>query len=208
MLKKLSYLVLIIFVILTGLSFFYQTPINYLEQFVTDNSILSISIFIFLMFISTVISPITVLPMVPVVALFLGSFNTAIYSIIGWTLGSIVAFVIARYFGKPVLDKFVSERDLLKYRKYVPKDINFWWVVFLRMTIPVDILSYLVGLFTEMSFLKYLLATIIGIIPFSFIFSYGYEIVFLNNILGLILSTVFVIAIMFFSWYFHSKGRF
>lgn len=208
MLKKLSYLVLIIFVILTGLSFFYQTPINYLEQFVVDNSALSIFIFIFLMFISTVISPITVLPMVPVFAVFLGSFNTAIYSIIGWTLGSVVAFLIARYLGKPVLDKFVLEKDILKYRKYVPKDIGFWWVVFLTMTIPFDILGYLIGLFTEMSFAKYLLATIIGIIPFSFIFSYGYEIVFLNNILGLILSTAFIVAILLFSWYFHSKGRF
>ncbi len=186
---------------------FWQEPVNYLQQFVVDNSALSIGIFIFLMFISTVFAPLTVLPMVPIVALLLGSFNTAIYSIIGWTAGSMGAFLIARNLGKPFLLKLVSEKEILKYRKYVPEDIGFWWIVFLRMIVPVDVLGYIIGLLTEIKTWKYFLATFLGVIPFSFIFAYGYEIVFLKNIPAVILSSVFVVLVMSFAWYFHSKGR-
>ncbi|MBU4480227.1 VTT domain-containing protein [Patescibacteria group bacterium] len=205
--KKLASILLILIVSLTIVFAFWQTPIDYLGGFVDDNSLLSISIFIFLMIISTVFSPLTVLPMVPTFGLLLGSFNTAIYSIGGWVIGSMIAFWIARSFGKPVLEKFISKTDLEKYNKYVPEDINFWWVIFLRMIIPVDILSYLVGLFTRMSVVKYFWATFIGVIPFSFIFAYGYEIVFFKNVFATVLSGVFILAILLLVWYFHRKGK-
>jgi uncharacterized membrane protein YdjX (TVP38/TMEM64 family) len=186
---------------------FWQEPVNYLERFITDNSLLSISIFIFLMFISTVFAPLTVLPFVPFVAILLGSFNTAIYSMVGWTLGSVVSFLIARNLGKPVLFKFVSKKDIIKYHKYIPEDVNFWWIVFLRMVIPVDILSYVVGLLTNMSLWKYTLATIIGITPFSFIFSYGFDIVLLKNKTAVFLAGLFLVVILPLIWYFHRKRK-
>ena len=77
--------------------------------------------------------------------------------------------------------KIISEKDIVKYHKYIPEDVNFWWVVFLRMVIPVDVLSCVVGLLTNMSLWKYTLATIISIAPFSFIFSYGIDIVLFKN---------------------------
>lgn len=207
MFKKLANIFLILIIILTIVTVFWQAPVDYLQSFVKDNSLLSVVVFIFLMIISTVISPLTVLPAIPLIALFLGSFNTAIYSIIGWMIGSMVAFWIARYLGKPILKKFIAEKDLDKYHKYIPEDIDFFWVVFLRMIIPVDILSYLIGLFTKMDGVKYFWASLIGIIPFCFIFAYGYEIVFLKNIPALIFTAIFILAISFFVWYFHRKGN-
>ena len=41
------------------------------------------------------------------------------------------------------------------------------------MVLPVDILSYALGLFTTIKTWKYILATFIGVIPFAFIFSYA-----------------------------------
>jgi len=41
------------------------------------------------------------------------------------------------------------------------------------MAIPVDVLSYTLGLFTSISFSRYLLATFIGVIPFAFFFAYA-----------------------------------
>jgi len=205
MLKNLPQITFILFLVVTTVFVFWQEPINYLQQFVVDNSILSVFVFIFLMFASTVFAPLTVLPLVPTAALFLGHFNTAIYSIIGWTLGSLVAFWIARNLGKPVLFRLVSEKEIIKYHKYTPKDIGFWWTVFLRMIIPVDVLSYVVGLLTEMKAWKYFLATLVGVTPFSFIFSYGYEIVFLRNIPALVLTLVFVVVVLSFMWYFRKR---
>jgi len=205
--KKLTYIFLFTFIFITLIFVFWQEPVNYLERFITDNSLLSISIFIFLMFISTVFAPLTVLPFVPFVAVLLGSFNTAIYSMVGWTLGSVVSFLIARNLGKPVLFKFVSKKDIIKYHKYIPEDVNFWWIVFLRIIIPVDVLSYVVGLLTNMSLWKYTLATIIGVIPFSFIFSYGFDIVLLKNKTAVFLAGLFLVVILPLIWYFHRKRK-
>ena len=182
-------------------------PVELLGSYVVDNSLLSISFFIFLIFLSTVFAPLTVLPIVPFVAVFFGSFQTAVYLIMGWVLGSIVAFWIARRFGKPILVKFVSQKKIDRYRKFVPEDVEFWWVVFLHIIIPVDILGYLVGLLSKMSFKKYTLATFIGIIPFSFIFSYGLEIVQLKNMIALSLTALFLLCIFSLIWYFHKKGK-
>ena len=49
----------------------------------------------------------------------------------------------------------------------------FLTVVFFRMVIPVDGLSYFLGLFSKMSFKSYTLATVIGITPFALVFAYA-----------------------------------
>ncbi|OGD67233.1 hypothetical protein A2442_00475 [Candidatus Campbellbacteria bacterium RIFOXYC2_FULL_35_25] len=202
-----NYIIFFIFLILIAISLFWQAPIEFLGNYIVDNSLLSISAFILLIFLATVFAPLTVLPIVPFVAVFFGPFLTTVYLIVGWVLGSIVAFWIARRFGKPVLVKFVSQKKIDKYKKFVPEDIEFWWVVFLHVIIPVDILGYLVGLFSKMSLKKYTLATFIGVIPFSFIFSYGLEIVQLKNRLALSLTVLFLLCIFSLTWYFHKKGR-
>lgn len=55
---------------------------------------------------------------------------------------------------------------------FLPKRYLFIAVVFLRIALPVDLLSYALGLFGVMRFWPYIIATIIGVTPFAFIFSY------------------------------------
>lgn len=201
MIKLLKNIFVVLFVVLTIVFFFWQAPIEYFSKFVIDNSILSIFVFIFLMVLSTVFEPLVILPIVPTVGLLLGQFETAIYSIIGWFIGSAIAFWIARGVGRPILMKFISEKDVAKYHKYLPEDIGFWWVVFLRMVVPVDVISYLIGLLTNMKTGKYLLASFIGIIPFSFIFAYGYKIVLFENEIVTIIVGIFLVFVFSFIYY-------
>ncbi len=207
MFQKTTYLFLILFIVLALVLVVWDAPVEYLQKFITDNSILSIAIFIFLMAISTIIAPITVIPMVPFVALLLGPFNTAIYSIIGWTIGSVGAFWISRNVGKPILMKLVSEEQVVKYHNYIPRDISFWWIVFLRMVIPVDILGYLIGLLTEVKIKKYFWATLIGVAPFSFIFAYGYDLALLKNKTATILAILFIIVVLIINYFFYKNGK-
>lgn len=207
MIKLLKNIFVVLFVVLTIVFFFWQAPIDYFSKFVVDNSILSIFVFIFLMVLSTVFEPLVILPIVPTVGVLLGQFETAIYSIIGWFIGSAIAFWIARGVGRPILMKFISEKDVIKYQKYLPEDIGFWWVVFLRMVIPVDVISYLIGLLTNMKTGKYLLASFIGIIPFSFIFAYGYKIVLFENVFLTSFVSVFIIGVILSLWYFRKNKK-
>jgi len=49
----------------------------------------------------------------------------------------------------------------------------FWTVALLRIIVPVDILSYAIGLFSEMNSTPFFFATLIGVTPFAFIFAYA-----------------------------------
>ena len=51
--------------------------------------------------------------------------------------------------------------------------MEFMSVVLLRMVLPVDVLSYALGFFSDISLWRYTTATIIGIAPFAFIFAYA-----------------------------------
>jgi uncharacterized membrane protein YdjX (TVP38/TMEM64 family) len=102
----------------------------------------------------------------------LGSFLTSILSIISWTIGSLGAFWIARKFGASVVSRMESVDKIREVVSKVPKEKMFWYLIFLRTTIPVDILSYALGLFTNISWRMFSLTTFIGIIPATFLFSY------------------------------------
>jgi len=151
-------------------------------------------VFVMLEIISIVIAPVSTIFLIPVAAEIFGPFITALLSVLGWTIGSIIAFGIARRFGRPVLEKIVEPEKLEKYRNYITADMEFLTVLFLRAMLPVDVVSYAVGLFTSMRFGKYLLATIIGIAPFSFIYSYGGE-AFLMGDYVLFTLIIFVSAV-------------
>ena len=63
--------------------------------------------------------------------------------------------------------------ELNEWRDKLPKENLFWAVVLARVILPVDVLSYVIGIFTAMHITSYLIATLIGITPFAYIFAYG-----------------------------------
>ena len=60
-----------------------------------------------------------------------------------------------------------------RIEKKLPAHHLFWWVVAMRMVVSVDVLSYLLGLTITMSYLRYTIATLIGVTPFAFVFAYA-----------------------------------
>ncbi len=172
---SISVVLVVIFVIA------WNIPFEVIKSFILQNQILGGLVFIFMMVISTVIPPITIFVLIPFVGVILGPFITMIYSVIGWTIGSMIAFMIARYYGRPFLARYVSLEKIDEWEHKIPENGEFFYLIFLRMITPVDILSYAVGLFCRISLLKYSIASFIGVIPFSFVFAYGYDIVLLQN---------------------------
>jgi len=70
------------------------------------------------------------------------------------------------------VSRFVSLDKIKKFEASFSSEHIFWAVVLLRLSVPVDVLSYALGLFSTMSVRSYLFATLIGVTPFAFIFSY------------------------------------
>lgn len=169
-----------------------------LAAIVQDGNVTSIIGFILLtaLFVVFVI-PLDIVFLIPLGALVWGPVPTALMSIMGWVLGSMVALGIARAFGAPVVEKMIGLKRIRGIEARIPNQNTFWTVVFLRLIIPVDILSYALGLFSTMSWRPYMLATLIGVTPFGFYFSYAGTLPFWYQIAAVIGALVLATAIVF-----------
>ena len=140
--------------------------------FVERGGLFGMAAYVAIAITATVAAPVSAAPLIPIAANAWGVALTGALSIIGWTAGSLIAFIIGRRYGLPLTQKFVSARKLEKIHKHIPHEKVFWSVVLLRVMIPVDLLSYALGIFGVLDWKKYTLATVIGISPFAFIFAY------------------------------------
>lgn len=121
---------------------------------------------------ATVIAPVSATPLIPIASQLWGPVLSALYSIIGWMVGAMIAFWIARTYGYERVRRLTKIEKLQRYISLIPEKNLFWTVVFMRIVLPVDVLSYALGLFSTMSLWSYALATLIGITPFAFVFAY------------------------------------
>ena len=87
-------------------------------------------------------------------------------------LSALKSLSSSRRFGKPFVEKVFSLDKLHSFENYFTNKNLFWTVVFLRMIMPVDVLSYALGLFSKIRAKSFFLSTLIGVTPFAFIFSY------------------------------------
>lgn len=158
-----------------------------------DFGFLSMLVYIFILITATVIAPLNAVPLVPIASNLWGWFLAGLLSILGWGLGALIAFSLARKYGVPLVKRFVSIEKMSKYERLIPQENIFWAIVFLRMAIPVDVLSYILGLFTHIKFRTYAVATFIGIAPFAFIFAFLGNLPLLYQILGIILAGLMIL---------------
>lgn len=160
----------IFFIIAAQLSQTYSTD---LQNIVLNAGIFAPLFYIFINIVSIAIAPLSSGFAVPLAANAFGPILTAIYSIIGWLVGSIIAFYLARRYGygeikeSKICKKIESiERDMSQKKRYL-------LIILLRMSLPADVLSYALGLFSTISYSTFIGTTLIGITPFAFLFSYA-----------------------------------
>ena len=202
----------IVVIMLVSFSVFFDLPRDLAEKYLTGNNFFVGFLYTVLLIVTTVFAPFAGLPFSPITSLIIGPFITTILSVVGWTIGAVIAFLIARYLARPVLSRFVNMERVKKYEEYIPQKHIFLWLVFLRILIPVDILSYAIGLASSIRLLTYTTATFIGIIPFSFIWVYGghsfveknYTPLFFFIGLGLL---IFVVSMYVYYRYNHRKDN-
>ena len=177
--------VLTILILFAISSYIVRNNIDYIKSLI-GNGFLGILVYFLIVIIAIVIAPISMMPLIPLASGLWGWINAAIIHIIGWTLGSFVVFFICRKYGVGLVRKFVSLETINRFESKIPKGEYFLDIVLLRMIIPVDLLSYALGLFSKVKFRTYALATFIGIMPFAFVFSYLGTISLLYQILGFV----------------------
>jgi len=128
----------------------------------------------------------------------------------GLIIGSIIAFYISRLGGKPIIIKLIGEKWIGRVDRWVER--NGAKAIFLTRLIPIipfDLISYMSGI-TKLEFKYYLLATVLGAFPRSFVLAViGVSMGEVFNLIGISLEMTFTIGIIGFIFlaYLERKGH-
>lgn len=111
-----------------------------------------------------------ILPVLPgflgcaVGAVLFGTWGGFICNYIGISLGSIIAFLLARYYGQKLVEKMFSSKQYMKWSIWATKSKSYTLLLFLGMVLPLfpdDFFCYFTGL-TKMSTRKFILIIVLG----------------------------------------------
>lgn len=147
--------------------------IENLQIFIEDAGIWAPLIYIFVKAITYIFAPLTSGP-IQVVAgtLFDNVWLGVLYTLIGEVIGGSISFWIARRFGRPVVERFVSEEGMQQVEDFYQNRMGGWVsLAAARVILFVvwDFLSYAAGLAESVKFRSYLLVSIVfGFIPTFF----------------------------------------
>jgi uncharacterized membrane protein YdjX (TVP38/TMEM64 family) len=143
-----------------------------LEAWTARHTLLGAAIYVLVVAASVVLLPFSSLPLLPLATRSYGVVLTALLSAAGWWTGCLMAFQLARR-GRRYLERMASMEAIDRLEEKVPEDIGFFGIVVLRMILPVDIVSFALGLLKRLSFRTYAVASLVGILPFAFVWSYA-----------------------------------
>ncbi len=175
-------IILFLFVLVSYL----QREIHF-EKILKDN-LTSIFIYILLVIASVVFAPVTFIPLIPVASSIFGASHTAMYTIIGWSIGGLIAFSIAQDYGKPIVNKFASLKKIEEIQELVPQKVLFLNITLLKIFFPFDLLNYALGVLTKMKKLHFFFANLLSSIPFAFFFSFAGKLEIFQQIILFILG--------------------
>lgn len=112
------------------------------------------------------------LPLLPMAVLAWGPWGSAGIMLVGWVTGAALSFALGRYAQDAILRRFPSVQRHARIDRLIHPQHRLLSLVMLRMTFPVDVLSYALGLFSRRTtLLENTVSTAIGGAPFAIVFS-------------------------------------
>ncbi len=166
-LAALALLVIVVFAVWQ-----WKLDFSWLEAWIENHALLGAAAYVTVVALSVVLLPFSSLPLLPLATRTYGVWLTGVLSSAGWWIGCLIAFQIARL-GRRYLERVTSLESVDRLERKVPKDVSFSGIVILRMIFPVDLVSYALGLLKGLRFSTYAIASLVGIIPFAFVWSYA-----------------------------------
>jgi uncharacterized membrane protein YdjX (TVP38/TMEM64 family) len=113
------------------------------------------------------------LPLVPFAVLLWGPWWTALLILLGWVVGATLSFVIGRRLRPALLRAFPKVTRYAQIDQLIHPQHRLLSLTFLRMTFPMDALSYVLGLFSRQTTLfENALSTALGGAPFALLFGF------------------------------------
>ena len=134
-----------------------------------------------------------------------GPFLGTLYSTIGLTLGSWLAFVLARFFGEPLLEKVVKKEVFEKFDYFMEhKGLLVSFLFFLIPGFPKDYLCYIMGV-SRMPVLTFIVISTIGRFFGTMMLSISGNMAREEHYAMLAVVVVAAVVVSLLAWRYHDK---
>ncbi|KAI9130228.1 TVP38/TMEM64 family protein (plasmid) [Acaryochloris sp. CCMEE 5410] len=156
-------------------------------------------VYIGIVALSVVISPIPGAPIAVAAGAIWGSLVAGIYSVMGGFIGSLVAYYIGCTLGRSTVYALTGK---LIYFSKERGELYLGWLIFLTRLLPVlsfDLMSYGAGI-TGLSLPIYASATLLGMIPSTLLLTYMGSAFTIGLPAGIALSAIFLILLVGLPW--------
>ncbi|GJL56350.1 MAG: hypothetical protein NPIRA02_34820 [Nitrospirales bacterium] len=169
---------------------------NRLVEFIQSFGVIAPVVFVGIMALAVVVSPIPSIPLDLAAGVAFGPWLGTLYAVIGAEIGAIVSFLIGRLLGRDVIAR-ILKNDVVFCEKC--SDHHLFGFIVISRLLPVfsfDLVSYGAGL-TTMSLKAFAVATFLGMVPPTFALVYfgssTLAVDWIVMLLGVILVGFFII---------------
>lgn len=168
----------------------YLQPARFVE-FLQSFGMLAPAVFVGIMALAVVVSPIPSLPLDLAAGAAFGPLLGTIYAVLGAEIGAIISFLIGRALGQELLSRLLKTNVVFCEKCSDHHLIGFIFLARLLPLFSFDLVSYGAGL-TTMSLKAFALATLVGMIPPTFALVYFGSSAMAANWLLILLSILLV----------------
>lgn len=165
-----------------------------LEKAIQSWGWLGVLVYISVLMLSVVVSPVPSAPLAVVAGMVWGPMWAGIYSVIGGFLGGLLAYFIGYTLGRAAVRALTGKLIYFSKRR---GEIYLGWVIFITRLLPVfsfDLISYGAGI-TGLSLPIYVIATFFGMIPSTFFLTFLGSTFTIGLPLGILLSILFLLLL-------------
>ncbi|MBL8325881.1 MAG: VTT domain-containing protein [Rubrivivax sp.] len=144
-----------------------------LQQLLSEHAAWAVALFVASSALAVLVPVASNLPLVPLMVPVFGPWWTALSLLLGWLIGATASYALGRHAQRGVLRWLPSARRHADIDRLVRPGHRLLSLVSLRMTFPVDVLSYALGLFSrDTRAWEVALSTLIGAAPFALLFAW------------------------------------
>jgi len=92
----------------------------------------------------------------------------SIYTYLGNVIGTMIVFLVARRYGKRIIERFIKKERLEKYEKTIARHENYLLVFYFFPIVPIDIITAAFGL-SKIHLKKFFIMSSIGFVIYSIV---------------------------------------
>ena len=187
------------------------SDIDSIVSFINSFGWLSIAVFILLVVLEVILAPIPPFVLYVTGGIIFGAFLGGTITLFANVLGAVIAFFIARKFGRSFVEKKINKKLRSRFDNFTNKYGG--WALFLIRLNPFttsDLFSYLAGL-SKMKLRTLIISTALGLIPLVYIQTYLGDIFIRDNpflfFLFIAISLIYLMLFLYGLWFLIIKKK-